>query len=78
MWVSEKMNSFGGMKKLWIFLGDHYIIGLICWGGGGVFLYILGLFLKARYRMGIFFAVTTFQIFIWECLICVIFLMGKQ
>ena len=30
---SEKMNSFGGMKKLWIFLGDHYIIG----GGEGVF-----------------------------------------
>ena len=26
------MKSFGGMKKLWIFLGDHYIIGLI-WGG---------------------------------------------
>ena len=20
---SEKKNSFGGMKKLWIFLGDH-------------------------------------------------------
>ena len=30
---SEKINSFGGMKKLWIFLRDHYIIGLI-WGGG--------------------------------------------
>ena len=26
---SENMKSFGGMKKLWIFLGDHYIIGLI-------------------------------------------------
>ena len=47
-------------------------------GGEGVFLYILGLSLKARYRIGIFFAVTKFQIFIWECLICVIFLMGKQ
>ena len=46
------MNSFGGMKKLWIFLGNHYIIGLI---GEGSFLYILGLFLKARYRMGTFF-----------------------
>ena len=29
----------------------HYWTNL----GGGVFLYILGLFLKARYRMGIFF-----------------------
>ena len=29
------MNSFWDMKKLWIFLGDHYIIGLICGVGGG-------------------------------------------
>ena len=29
------MNSFGGIKKLWIFLGDHYITGLIGGGGGG-------------------------------------------
>ena len=35
---SRKMNSFWGMKKLWIFLGDHYIIGLI-WGGGGGYFY---------------------------------------
>ena len=68
------MNSFGGMKKFWILLGAHYIIGLI-WGEG-VFLYILVVFLKARYRMGIFLAVTKFQIFIWECLICVIFFNG--
>ena len=52
------------------------------WGGEGVFLYILGLFLNARYRMGIsFFAATKFQIFIWEylvCLICLIFCLDKQ
>ena len=40
----RKMNIFGGMKKLWIFLGGHYIIGLI-WGI--ISIYILGLFLKA-------------------------------
>ena len=56
--VRKNMNIFGGMKKLWIFLGDHHIIGLFFnffFLGGGVFLYILGLFLKARSRMEIFF-----------------------
>ena len=36
-----------------IIFGGHYIIGLI-WGGGGSFLDILGLFLKARCRIEIF------------------------
>ena len=40
---SEKMNRFGGMKKLWIFLGDHYIIG---GGGGGIFYTFYGFFLR--------------------------------
>ena len=59
------MNIFGRSLHYW----TNFL------GGGGI-LYILGLFLKARYRMGIFFAVTKFQIFIWECLICVIFFNG--
>ena len=38
----KNMNIFGGMNKLWIFLGDHHIIGLFFfyfffWGGGGIF-----------------------------------------
>ena len=55
-----KINSLWGMKKVWIFLGDHYIIGLI--GGGGVFLYISGLFQGTEWES--FFAVTKFKIFI--------------
>ena len=39
----RKMNIFGDMKKLWIFLGGHYIFGLI-WGI--ISIYILGLFLR--------------------------------
>ena len=66
------MNSFGGMKKLWIFLGDNYIIGLI-WGLGREYIYTF--FLRQGTEWEIFFAVTKFQIFILECLI---FLLGKQ
>ena len=68
------MNSFGGYEEIVDILGGslHYWTN---WGGGS-FLYILGLFLKARYRMGIFFGATKFQKFIWECLTFLIFLLG--
>ena len=46
----QKNEYFGSMKKLWIFLGGHYI-GLI-WGI--IFIHFRAFFLKTRYRMGIF------------------------
>ena len=75
-WGFRKMNRFGGYEEIVDILGGslHYWTNL----GEGSFLYILGLFLKARYRMGIFFWVTKFQKLIWECLTFLIFLLGKQ
>ena len=68
-----------GMKGLWIFHGGHnksglflYIIFLGCGvGGGGSFLYILGLCLRPRYRLGFlffFWGSLNFQIFLGVCL----------
>ena len=75
--VSEKDKFWGG--------GYEELVDILEGGSfyywtnlGGSFLYILGLFLKARYRMGIFFGITSLKIFIWECLIFLIFLLGKQ
>ena len=42
--VFRKMNIFGGMIKLWIFLGGHHKTGLFL----GSFIYILGPFLKVK------------------------------
>ena len=42
--VSEKMNIFEGMKILWIFLGGHHKIGL--------YLGVISMFFRSRYRMG--------------------------
>ena len=73
-WGVQKNTWFWGYEEVVDILGDHYIIGLI-WGS---FLYILGFFLKARHRMGTFLGVKKFQIFIWEYLILLIFLLGNQ
>ena len=51
----RKMNIFGGMLKLWIFLGAIAKLDYF----GELFLYILGLFLRSRYIIGIFFGLLT-------------------
>ena len=51
------MNIFGGMKVLWIFLwGPHKMTS---------FYVFLGLFLRSRYRIGMFFGLIKFQILFW-------------
>ena len=53
----------GGVRKNEYFWGYEEIVDIFGrslhywtnWGGGGVFLYIFGVFLKAMHRMGIFF-----------------------
>ena len=58
--VFRKMNIFGGVKILWIFLGGHHKIGLV-WGS---FLCNLGVFFKVKVqKLGYFFGLLKFQIF---------------
>ena len=52
--VNRKMSIFGSMKVLWIFLwGPHKMTS---------FYVFWGLFLRLRYKMGIFFWLLNFQI----------------
>ena len=48
------------MKKVLIYFGDNYKLGYF----GGSFLNILRLFLRPRYRMGMFLGITKF-LFFW-------------
>ena len=49
------------MKILWIFLGGHHKIRLYLWV---ISMHFLGLFLRSRYRMGVFWGLLKFQIFL--------------
>ena len=76
-----EIQYFGGFQKNENFFGYEEIVDifgvitLLDWFVGS-FLYILGPFLKARFRMGMFLGVTKIQIFIMECLILLIFSLG--
>ena len=54
------MNIFRYDEIVDIF-GGHHKTGLFC----GVCSIHLGLFLRSRHRIGIFFGVAKFQIFLW-------------
>ena len=53
------MNIFGGMKILWIFLGSLQNWTIL----RGHFYAFQGLFLRSRYRMGIFLGLLKIKIF---------------
>ena len=59
------------MKILWIFFGGHHKIRLYL---GVNSMHLFGLFLRSRYRMGVFWGLLKFQIFLGVLEIPVFFL----